>query len=51
MLVGALTAGLVAPALWDTPGGLAGSMAAYLTLGLCSFGLWKRFFHKAGGPG
>ncbi len=51
MLVGALTAGLVAPALWDTPGGLAGSMATYLMLGLCCFGLWKRLFHKAGAAG
>lgn len=45
MLVGALTAGVVAPALWDTPGGLAGSMATYLVLGLCCFATWWRLFH------
>lgn len=50
MLVGALTAGVVAPALWDTPGGLAGSMATYVALGLCCFTAWWRLFHCRRSP-
>ena len=46
MLVSSVAAGLVAPALWGSVGGLAGGMAACLLLGITCFGLWWALYHR-----
>lgn len=46
MLVSASTAGLVAPALWDSVGGLAAGMLGNLMIGLGCTLLWWLLFHR-----
>ncbi len=41
MLVSSLTAGVIAPALWHSVGGLAFGMLGNLLAGLACFGLWR----------
>ena len=49
MLVSSITAGLVAPTLWDSVGGLATGMLANLAVGLGCAGLWWALYHRRGG--
>jgi len=46
MLFSSLTAGIVAPALWDSVGKLAAGMAGNLLAGLACFGLWWALYHR-----
>jgi hypothetical protein len=50
MLVSSLTAGLVAPALWDSVGNLAGGMVANLAVGLGCIGLWWVMYRRQAQP-
>lgn len=47
MLVGAVAAGALAPALWDTVPGLASGAAGCLLLGMGCFLLWWHFYHRS----
>ena len=49
MLVGSLTAGIVAPALWGSVQGLAAGMVANLAVGLGFAALWWLMFHRHAG--
>ncbi len=49
MLVSSITAGLVAPALWDSVGSLATGMLANLAVGLGCAGLWWALYHRREG--
>ena len=48
MLVSATTAGLIAPALWDSVTWLSFGMTGYLLAGMSCFGLWRLVYHRRG---